>query len=60
MLIVFFDLEVELVAFGAGAGVEEVFGASGAATAGGAGVPVRESSGVPDTMTSFPWVSRIA
>lgn len=43
----------------AGAGVE-VFDASGAATAGGAGVPVRESSGVLDTITSFPCVSRIA
>ena len=59
VLIVFFDVEVELVAFVAGAGVE-AFGASGAVTAGGAGVPVRESSGVPDTITSFPWVSRIA
>ena len=49
----------ELVALVAGAGVE-VFGASEAATAGGAGVPVRESSGVPVTIMSFPWVSRMA
>lgn len=59
VLIAFFDVEVGFVALIAGAGVE-AFGASGAATAGGAGVPVRESSGVPDTITSFPWVSRIA
>jgi len=57
VLIAFFDLE--FVALVAGAGVD-VFGASGTTTAGGAGVPIRESSGVPDTITSFPWVSRMA
>src|SRR5258706_15853916 len=59
VLIVFFDVEVGFGTLVAGTAVE-AFGASGAATAGGAGVPVRESSGVPDTIISFPWASRIA